>query len=88
MTTGEQTIHMVSGETITYRLDLNERIAEAIGEVPEQPDLIDVMGFGVAALTCLTRCTTLRSSTHQEAIHALQKVLDAASLQHDGHRFL
>lgn len=87
MTTGEQTINLVSGKTITYRLDLNERIAEALGEVPENPELIDVMAFGVAAFKCLTLCTDLKPDSRQKAIEALRELLDDASIQHDGSRF-
>ena len=87
MTTGEQSIHLVSGKTITYRLDLNERIAEALGEVPDQPDLTDVMAFGVAALKCLTQSTQFTSPARNKAIEALRAALDEASLQHDGSRF-
>lgn len=87
MTTGEQTIHLVSGKTITYTLDLNERIAEAMGEVPEKPTLTDVMAFGVAAFQCLAKCDEFKAGSRNKAIEALRAALDDASLQNDGSRF-
>lgn len=87
MTTGVETIHLVSGKTITYKLDLNERIIEAIGEVPEKPSLIDVMAFGVAAFHSVLKCEELKTETREQALKALQVLLDEAGVQHDGVKF-
>jgi hypothetical protein len=87
MTTGVQTIQLIGGKTITYKLDLSERIVEAVTEVPDKPEQIDVLAFGAAMLECLMRSSSVSKANRDKAMNALREVMDEASLQRDGVRF-
>jgi hypothetical protein len=83
MTTGEQNITLSTGKTFTYKLDLNERIMEALAEVPEAPEAIDVISFGVAAYKCLDLYASLDRSIRENALTALRAAINAAGEEHD-----
>jgi hypothetical protein len=87
MTTGQQTIHLVSGRTISYTLDCNERIAEALGEVPAKTNLVDVMSFGVAALSAVAHCNKINLLHKSFTIFALRNLLNYTSKKHSGISF-
>jgi hypothetical protein len=84
MTTGEQSIHLVSGETLTYTLSFEERVIEALGEVPETPSLTDVIAFCIAAHKAVSLCQDLDKDTQERAVVALHTAIDAASVQREG----
>jgi hypothetical protein len=84
MTTGTETITLVNGKTYTLVLDHDERITEALGEVPENPSLTDVVAFGMAAYRAISTNKEIPSRLRNEAMIALRSVIDEASILHDG----
>lgn len=87
MTTGIETIHLVSGETLTYQLSFEERVIEALGEVPETPSLTDVIAFSIAAHKAISLSKELDSNTRLMAMTALRNAIDAASVKREGTPF-